>query len=373
MVLAGLTFGSSGAAWAGPICEFNDPLPPGSLTLGVKSSSDLTGGYLDSITPFWAPGSALFALNTRSTYDNRDQSLNSYGLIARYRVPNQDFIFGVNGYYDAVHSQQGNDFDQAGFGAEMLSRWVDVRFNYYLPEDTRYEIGRTTSVKTKTTFGPVVSDGMPTQATRPAGRNGIAGASRLFTQSTVTLTQTRTKTETKRTVKRYEAALQGWNTEAGLLIPGLDEYMEVRVFAGAYGYQNPFGKDRIGFKGRLEARVLPAITADVEYWEDASLMGGHWTGECRVTVPFSLFKLASGRNPFEGAGDQFKFRKRNFQERMGEMVMRSHREFSSSGVPGEGDQPPPVTSSKTSGPIKVGEREVLTPVKVESVPIGFPL
>jgi len=296
----------------------------GSITLGVKSSSDLTSGYLDTITPFWTTPTTMLALNTRATYDNRDQSLNSYGLIARAMLPDQNLIFGVNGYYDAVHSQFGSDFDQAGFGAEVLTHWVDARFNYYLPEDTRYEIGRSTSVKSDKRIGPIFP--VRTSSTNLA------------------LQQTTTRTEKRKTVKRFDEALQGWNAEVGFLLPGLDQYMEVRAFAGAYGYQNPFGSDYVGFKARVEARIVPAITANVEYWDDANLMGGHWTGELRVTVPFSIFNLASGRNPFEGAAEAFTFRKRDFSERMGDLVLRSHREFSTSGVP-SGGQPRPTTDS----------------------------
>ena len=42
---------------------------------------------------------------------------------------------GVNAYYDQINSENDQDYNQAGFGAEILTHWVDARFNYYLPED----------------------------------------------------------------------------------------------------------------------------------------------------------------------------------------------------------------------------------------------
>jgi hypothetical protein len=88
---------------------------------------------------------------------------------------------------------------------------------------------------------------------------------------------------------------------------------------------NPYGPDYDGFKARLEARLLPGVTADVEYWQDAALMGGHWTAGIRVSVPFSIYNLATGRNPFEGISECFTPRSRDLNERLGEMVHRSHR------------------------------------------------
>ena len=119
---------------------------------------------------------------------------------------------------------------------------------------------------------------------------------------------------------RFESALEGLNVEAGFLVPGLEKYTEVRLFAGYHHYNNPFGKDFDGFQARLEARLLPGLIADVEYWDDARLMGGHWTAGLRASVPFSLFALARGQNPFAGTSDYFRPRSRDFNERLSEMV-----------------------------------------------------
>ncbi len=289
-----------------------DRLPPAMLTLGAKSSSDLTEGFVDSVLPFWAPGDAVVFLNTRTNLDGNDEMLGSYGLGARYLVPGREIIIGGNAYYDSIHSSNGNDFDELGLGVEILTRWVDARFNYYLPEGKHTLTDKRSGSESDSELGPIFS-------------NRVTPNLILFQQQRFT--------RSSRTTKRsYEAALEGWNAEVGFLVPGLDKYMELRFFAGAYSYDNPFGGDFTGFKARAEARILPGLIAGVEYWDDAYLTGGHWTGEFAVSVPFSIFNLAQGRNPFEGTAEMFRPRRREFRERMSDMVVRSHRVMTATGT-----------------------------------------
>ncbi len=267
--------------------------PLGLITVGGLFSEHLTGVYFDSNTALWAPcdRTAVLFLSSRYSYEDNGQFISSTGLTFRKMLTGPEIILGFNGFYDSIHSDRGHDYPQLGLGFEILTRWVDARVNYYLPDNEVYEVDRLVQ--------------------RDSGSFGNGG--------------TVTDFERKRTFRRYEAALEGFNAEIGVLIPGLDEFMEVRVFGGYHHYNNPFGGDFEGFQGRVEARILPGVIADVEYWDDAALMGGHWTAGVRVSVPFSLYALATGRNPFEGIEDQFKFRPREFKERMSEMVMRSHR------------------------------------------------
>lgn len=267
--------------------------PAGLITLGTQFSEHLSGAFLDAMTGLWAPRSrdAFLFLNSRYHLEDDGQFIQSTGAGFRKLLTGPGIIIGGNAYWDSIHSERQNDFEQLGLGFEVLSRWVDARFNYYLPDDERFEIERSSE--------------------RDSSRAIVGG----------NLVQT----NRKRSFKRFEAALEGFNTEVGFLIPGLDKYAEVRVFGGYYHYDNPFGHDFDGFKARLEARLLPGVIADVEYWDDARLMGGHWTAGARVSVPFSIYNLVTGRNPFEGIGEAFTPRRREMQERLGEMVIRSHR------------------------------------------------
>jgi hypothetical protein len=276
-----------------PVRTWFPDFPPGYITAGVQASKHLTGGYLDSVTGLWSPRErdAFLFLNSRYHYEDNGQLISSNGLGFRKMVAGHDIIIGGNAYYDSIHSEGDKDFDQLGLGFEVLTRWVDARFNYYLPDDKHREVDHFSTREHSSGFH---DDDL---------------------------------VETTRTnhFKSYEAALEGYNAEIGFLIPGLDRYAEVRVFGGYYHYNNPFGGDFEGFKARLEARVMPGVMLDLEYWDDAALMGGHWTAGARVSVPFSLYNLIHRGNPFEGIGEQFTFRHREFKERLGEMVIRSHR------------------------------------------------
>ncbi len=275
-----------------------DPVP-GAITLGGRFSEHLQTIYFDSITPFWRPGNATVFLNTRNSYNDSHQRESSYGLGMRYLVPDHDVIFGVNAFYDTLDSQFDNQFHSYGFGAEVLTHWIDARFNYYLPD----------------------SDDILTGSDNRSSKNVKISATKQVGNLLTRTVSTRTRT---RNFQTFEAQLEGWNAEVGFLIPGLDRYLETRVFGGYYHYNNPFRSDYEGFKARLEAHFLPGLIGNVEWWDDAYLKGGHWSADIRASVPFSFFNLFSGRNPFEGAGDAFRPRKREFRERLSDMVMRSH-------------------------------------------------
>ena len=88
-------------------------------------------------------------------------------------------------------------------------------------------------------------------------------------------------------------------------MPGLDKYFEMRLFAGYYHYNNPFGRDFRGFEARAEARLLPGVIADVSYYDDQYFMGSHWIAGIRAEVPFEIGNIFRGKNPFEGAAAAF--------------------------------------------------------------------
>lgn len=271
---------------------FPEDLLAGSFTLGAMFSEDATGLYINNSLGIWASEQrdAYLFLNTGYHWEDNDQDIISTGLGFR-KMFGKDVIVGANVYYDALDSQHGNRIDQLGLGVEVLTRWVDARFNYYIPEGDIFEVSRSSTRST---------------------RRGLVPGGLLKTTRTASFST-------------YEGGLEGFNGEIGFLIPGLDKYAEVRAFVGGYHYDNPFGGDFEGFKGRVEARFLRGVTANVEYWDDEELIGGHWTAEVAVTVPFSFYNLFTGRNPFEGAGEAFKPLPRSVEDRLADPVDRSHR------------------------------------------------
>jgi hypothetical protein len=213
-------------------------------------------------------------------------------------VPGHEIILGGNAFYDAIDSRYGNQFDQLGLGLEALTHWFDARINWYVPDDSIYEVDRFERSSTRDSTGSnFIENGQIKQRT--------------------------TRTTQTRTFKRFESAREGFYAEGGFLVPGLDEYLELRLLAGYYRFTSAFGQKAEGFKARAEARFLPGLIGDLEYWDDKELNGGHWVAGVRVTVPFSIGNLFTGKNPFEGTREMFTPRKREFRERLGEMVMRT--------------------------------------------------
>ena len=283
----------------------DDSLPAGTITAGGKFSNHLESAWLDALIPFAKVGNVTLFGDLRGTWDDNSQLLMSIGLGARYLVPGHDIIIGGNVYYDYIDSQYHNHFDQLGLGVEVLTKWFDARFNYYLPDS----------------------------GVHPA----VVGPGFLL----------------------LESGLEGFNTEAGFLVPGLEKYVEARLFAGYYNYHSRVGVNYEGWKARAEIRWTPAITTDLEYWggnhnKANQLNGGNWIAGVRVNLPFEIGNIFQGKNPFAGAGDAFKFgKRREFKERLGETVWRSHREQpaispGNAAPPRPGPTPAPASSPTPS-------------------------
>lgn len=283
----------------------------GSFTVGGRFSEHFTDGYVDVLQPVWQTPNGMLALSARATHADSDQNVYSFGAVWRYLVPEREVIFGVNAFYDYIESDYGNHFDQLGLGAEILSRWFDARINYYLPDDSKYVIATRTRTRTDTsTSTRLIPAGQPVPGAP------LVGPAIVREETTVRTTEQQ---------HRYEVGLEGFYTEAGFLMPGLDRYLELRLFGGYYHFNNPFGSDFHGFQGRAEARVLPGLIADATYYEDDRFAGSHWVFGVRASVPFDFSNLFRGRNPFEGAGESFRPGRQDFTRRMGEMVYRSPR------------------------------------------------
>ena len=282
----------------------DDSLPAGTITAGGKFSNHQESAWLDALIPFARVGDATLFSDIRGTWDDNSQATFNLGLGMRYLVPGHDIIIGGNVYYDYIDSQFGSHFDQLGLGAELLTKWFDARFNYYVPDN---------------------------------GVHPVPTAPGFF---------------------RLESGLDGWNSEAGFLIPGLDKYLEARLFAGYYQYHSRVGLGVEGFKARAEIRWTPAITTDIEYWGGNTaklnaLNGGNWIAGVRVSLPFEIGNLFQGKNPFAGAGDALKFgKKREFKERLGETVWRSHRDQTAvtNPIPTTGRGTPATTQQATPTP-----------------------
>lgn len=265
---------------------------------------------VDAMVPLWMKrsesGACVLLLNPRASFEESYAEEYNLGLVARHLFPEQNIIAGLNAYYDTRDTEYNNRFHQFGAGAEVLSEWVDARFNYYWPEDDREEIDsfEETEVDTdiSTSFGDEYVE------------DGIIYRDRYKRIVTTTTT---------RRFVRYEVAQEGFDGEVGVRVPALPDWLETRVFAGYYDFETKFAEDRMeGFKGRLEVRPMPGVVFDAEVYENKELTGADFSVGGRVAVPFDLAALSNGHNPFGSAGDQYRARERVFEERLFERVLR---------------------------------------------------
>lgn len=252
---------------------------PGRLTLGARFG-DVQEYVADALLPAWKPGRAILFLDLRgSALESKEQEGN-FGLVARHLWPQSGLILGANVFYDVRATENDNTFGQIGGGVELLSKWIDLRANYYHPVTDEQAL--TDSVEVGT------------------ARNG------------------RTTTTTTTLRRTYEEALPGYDAEAGVWLPWLDRFAPTGVFGGYYRFSSEYIPDISGPKVRIESRLHPNLTFDAEWYEDQKLNRTDYFVGVRVNLPFDFWNgLRFERSPGSNA--------RPFESRMGDMVYRDFR------------------------------------------------
>ena len=299
------------------------------MTFGVGGSEQEVTESFDALFPLYAPRDSLFFFNPRVTASDELDPRVSVGLGYRQLFEEPQVILGANVYYDNFDTVNNDRINQLGFGGEMLTRWFDLRANIYLPDQKRYKINQTQTVSTSQTSSSSTQALGPQITSQTLGYQGYN-----ITQTTNGVNVFRTTTtaddvQTTRFFDQYEAGMPGGNVEAGVLLPWLDRYADVRVFGGYYYFDNQFGKNIQGAESRLEIRALPAVTFDAMYYANKEVIGSHWFFGVRVSMPFDLANIAEGRSPFAGFWESFKPKSKEehpvFASRMTENVIRTAR------------------------------------------------
>jgi hypothetical protein len=235
-----------------------------SLSFGGRFSDEVQEFTGDFLQPVYQRYDQVMLLNLRGfAVEDKAQEYN-FGFVYRILRAKPDVVLGVNAYYDGRNTEENNYFSQLGFGAEMLFPWVDLRANAYLPigDDSK----------------------------------GV----RSFSQEQVSQTRSATQLITTTTTTQYrvfEEALEGYDVEAGVLLPVLADCFPTRVFAGYYVFSSDVVEDIEGFRARLESRLHPLLTLDAEWYEDDELNGTDYFVGFRLNVP-----LGGGGKRREGLG-----------------------------------------------------------------------
>jgi hypothetical protein len=328
---------------------------------GIKSSDVYTDGNIFFTLPLWSTlgrdgklgGDYLF-LEPYSSLGEQGEVATSLGLGWRHLFSDEStsalqkqgmagfleegWFVGANVFVDMLDTQHDNTFWQMGFGAEVGTRYLEFRGNYYLPLTDEKLYDRTVNTQKFTSRRSQTDYSTVAMVDPYAAGNSIYQTTGT---STVATTSTATTTTTVRTVTElYEKGMEGWDAEASLLVPWVDQWVDLRVIGGYLNFDNaPFGPEdgptgRVkGWKGGVELRVVPAVVLGATWYEDERFTGSNWVGSAQLQIPLG----AEWK-------DAFKMRRRHTVEHLAEPV---HRQNDAVKV-GNRQEQDVSTSSKTS-------------------------
>lgn len=282
------------------------PLPDGQMTLMGRGGDTMFEGTIDFLTPLHMTPSGVLFVNPRFTYNDDSESELNLGVGYRHLFAPSSVIVGGNLYYDSRWPQDGVQFNQFGVGLEVMSKWVDARCNYYLPEDST----KIVDVREQTTLvGTTVTKTYDQQA---------SGYTLYETLHTTTKDEFLHETFTT-----IVGTMEGFDAELGFRLPIFTDKLEARLFGGYYRFSPNLDLDDVeGFKARIEIRALPGLILDAEYYDDDKLFGSSYMVGGRVQLPFDVVDLVHGRNPFKGTKSVMMPGVRSFAQRLTENVVR---------------------------------------------------
>jgi hypothetical protein len=234
---------------------------------------------------------------------------------------------GGSFFVDSLHTESDNNFWQLGLGAEIATRYVEFRGNYYIPQTGRKLAERKTFsetiTKSQTTDRSATSAGSPYD-------DGNGYLVQDLTTSVLSTTQT-TTTTLKHILSRYEEGMKGWDLEMALLVPDVDQWADVKLIGGYFHLENqPFGPQTggtgpvKGWKAGVEVRPVPALAVTSMWYEDKRFLGADWIVGARMEIPFEFGDIGDGKNFWSRIGDAFRPRRRHLVERLAEPVRRQN-------------------------------------------------
>ncbi len=167
-------------------------------------------------------------LQPRVNYSSVEKDYYNLGIGWRRYLEKPDALVGINMFGDL---ERENRHGRLGFGAEYLSRYVDLRTNLYL---------------------------------------ALTPRRRLESHGDYIL---------------YERALDGWDAEAGFPIPGIPT---LKFFAGAEGYDYKHTDDSYAWRSRLEWTLSSLAVLDLKVYDD-NHDKAHWSLEARFNYDLEGF------------------------------------------------------------------------------------
>jgi hypothetical protein len=284
--------------------------------------------FIEPYTSWGEEGEVAMSLGVGWRHMFSDQSVSA---VTKHDVHQAKFFeegafIGANLFVDMLDTQFDNRFWQLGFGIEVGTRYVEMRANYYVPLSGR-ELAE--EIRTRERFtSQRRSIRQEVTYDEPFATGHTIAQDATFRTFETTVTRT---TTIDRITRLFEEGMEGFDVELGLLVPGLDRWMDVKLIGGYYSFDNqPFGPQTggtgkvEGWKAGLEVRPVPAVVLNGTWYEDDRLTGSDWTAGVRLEIPFEAGDLGDGKGLWDRVGDAFRPRRRHLVERMTEPVRRQN-------------------------------------------------
>lgn len=314
------------------------PFGSGLIASGIKTTSDsYTDGFFSMTIPVFSSigrdgnlgGSVLF-LEPYISWGEQGEVATSLGLGFRHMFNQQPvtalqhpsagwleegIMLGGSVFLDMLDTQTNNRFWQFGVGAEMATRYLELRANYYHPLTGRQE------------GAPILQREIERGTFLTSGKEPFATGHTIQQD----LTFTTYDFYTDALFRTYEEGMKGWDTEAALLVPGLDKWCELWLIGGYGSFDNqPFGPQIsgtgkiAGWKAGIEFRPIPQVILSTTRFENERIAGGEMVYGLSLQIPLDPEPANPNKSWWSKIKDSLHPRSRHLAERTAVPVRRQN-------------------------------------------------
>ncbi|MBD1841440.1 right-handed parallel beta-helix repeat-containing protein [Coleofasciculus sp. FACHB-64] len=213
------------------------------FTTGPGVGYESSFGSIEGFVPLWQNSSNLTFLEGRLLLSTEDSHTSSNIVLGhRFYSAKDNRILGGYVAFDTRDTGNSN-FNQVGAGFESLGENWDVRANAYIP------VGDTRQLTQERVFSTGLS------FSDPFFQGNFLG---------------QTRNQQLQRDRNFEAAMAGFDVEAGVKIAQLGQTGDLRGYAGLYYYDAPGSSEILGWRTRLEARPTDTFRLGLLLSNDAT-------------------------------------------------------------------------------------------------------
>ncbi|MEP0857506.1 right-handed parallel beta-helix repeat-containing protein [Trichocoleus sp. DQ-U1] len=207
--------------------------------VGYESSFGSIGGFV----PLWQNSDNLTFLEGRLLLSTEDSHISSNIVLGhRFYSAKDNRILGGYVAFD-THDTGNSNFNQLGAGFESLGENWDIRANAYIP------VGDTRQLTQERVFSTGLS------FSDPFFQGNFLG---------------QTRNQQLQRDRNFEAAMAGFDVEAGMKIAQISRTGDLRGYAGLYYYDAPGSAEILGWRTRVEARPTDTFRLGLLLSNDAT-------------------------------------------------------------------------------------------------------